>query len=86
MANTKKVLYGYGVFLLISWCLMFVIYNKSYTSHYTVQGIGFICVVTLIFFILVNLYHKSQLGKKIVLWSLVGLFIINCICFIFSLN
>lgn len=81
MDNTKKFLYLYGGFLLISWGLMFIIYNKSYTTYETIQGMGFICIVTTIYFILVHINYKIKSGKKIVIGSLVTVFIISCICF-----
>ncbi|MEK4925007.1 hypothetical protein MKX78_24270 [Cytobacillus sp. FSL R5-0569] len=79
--NLKRVLNIYGVFLLISWILVFIINQETYTRSETVEGIGFICVVLAIYFILVNLYHKSKFGQKVVVWSLGILFVINCICF-----
>jgi hypothetical protein len=78
--SLKKVLNIYGGFLLISWILIFILNQEVYTSSQTVQGIGFMCVALAIFFILNNLYHKSELGQRIVTWSLILLFVINCIC------
>jgi hypothetical protein len=81
MDNTKKALYICGVFLLISCSLIFIIHHESYTRYETVQGMVFICIVTTLYFILVHLYYKSKSGEKIVVWSLVTLLIISCICF-----
>jgi len=84
MKNEKKFLYIYGVFLLFSWGLMFIINNVDYTRYEIVQGMIFILIVTTIYFILVHLYYKSKLGKKIVIWSLIILLIIGCIYFYLS--
>lgn len=81
--DIKKVLYLYGIFVLVSWGFMFTIYHEDYTKYETIKGMGFISVVAIIFFILVHLNYKNKLGKKIVNWSLVALFILNCICFYF---
>lgn len=79
MGSTKKVLNFYGIFVVISWGLMFIIHNDMYTTEKTIQGMTFICIAAAIFFILVHLFHKSKTGKIIVLWSLVSLFILSCI-------
>lgn len=81
MDNTKKVLYYYGVFLLITWNLMFFIYHEDYTSNEIIQGVAFIFIVVIVYFALVYLNYKSNLGKQIVNWSLIVFFIITCICF-----
>lgn len=83
MENGKKFLYIYGAFLLFGWGLIFIINHADYSRYEIVQGMVFISIVTTIYFILVHLYYKSKLGKKIVNWSLITLLIINCICFYF---
>ncbi|MCM3179769.1 hypothetical protein [Cytobacillus horneckiae] len=79
MDSTKKVLNFYGIFVVISWGLMFIIHNEMYTTEKTIQGMTFIFIAAAIFFILVHLYHKSKTGQIIVLWSLGLLFILSCI-------
>ncbi|MFS0594241.1 hypothetical protein AB1L05_21940 [Cytobacillus horneckiae] len=79
MDNTKKVLNFYGIFVVISWALMFIIHNEIYTTEKIIQGMTFICIAATIFFILVHLYHKSKTGQIIVLLSLGFLFILSCV-------
>ncbi|MGE6379951.1 hypothetical protein [Peribacillus muralis] len=85
MDNTKKTLYIYGAFLLIMWSLSFIIHHNTYTRYEIIEGMVFICIVTIIYFILVHLNYRSELGKKIVFWILILIFIISCIGFYFSL-
>lgn len=79
MDNTKKFLYIYGVFLLISWGLMFIIHYESYSHYEIVSGMVFICIVTTVYFILVHFNYKSKFGEKVVIWSLVTILIISFI-------
>ncbi|MDP1420395.1 hypothetical protein Q8G35_18910 [Peribacillus simplex] len=85
MDNTKKPLYIYGSFLLISWGLSFIIHQNTYTRYEIIEGMVFICLATIIYFILVHLNYRSELGKKIVFGILILIFIISCIGFYFSL-
>lgn len=83
--NTKKVLYFYGIFLLISWGLMFIINRHYYSSDQIIEGMVFIGIVLIIYFPLVHLHFRSKSGEKIVIWSMIPLFIIIYIGFYFSL-
>lgn len=78
MDSPKKFLNFYGIFVVLSWGLMFIIYNKMYSTEETIQGMIFICIAAVIYFILVHLNYKSKSSQKIVLLSLGILFIISC--------
>ena len=82
---TKKVMYFYGGFLLISWALMFFINRHYYSSNQIIEGMICIGIVLIIYFPLVHLHFRSKLGEKIVTWSMVPLAIIIFIGFYFSL-
>jgi CDP-diglyceride synthetase len=79
--SAKKVIYSYGVFLFISWGLMFIIHRKDYAVDKIKEGMIFIIIVTLVLFILTHIYYRDKSGQKIVRWSLVILFLINSVCF-----
>ncbi|MEC1155538.1 hypothetical protein [Cytobacillus horneckiae] len=63
MDSPKKFLNFYGIFVVLSWGLMFIIYNKMYSTEETIQGMTFICIAAAIFLFLSIYITKVKLDK-----------------------
>jgi hypothetical protein len=67
---TRNFFYIYGVVVFLGWSLQFAINLEHYSNSDVITGMIFICIVLAYYFLCVYLYHKSSLGRKIVLYSL----------------
>lgn len=81
MSEHKKVelqkgFYIYGIVLFLYWGLMFFLDKDYFSGKYMIEGMSFIGVAVIIYFLLVYLFHKSDVGRKIVMWSLGAVFIV----------
>ena len=56
---------------------MFLIERNYYTTDDIFEGTLFMIVVVFFYFCFVRIYHISHLGKKIVLCTLLVLFLVN---------
>ncbi|BAC13295.1 hypothetical protein ACFQ4N_10085 [Oceanobacillus iheyensis] len=91
MSEHKKVelqkgFYIYGVVLFLYWGLMFFLEKDYFSSKYMIEGMSFIGAAVIIYFLLVYLFNKSDVGKKVVMWSLSALFLVAVIGFFVTIS
>ncbi|TMN22649.1 hypothetical protein [Lentibacillus cibarius] len=68
--STHKLLNLIGLVSIISVIIYFVAYAHLYNKDEIISGLIFYFVTTAVYFLFVYLYHKNNLGQKIVLYGL----------------
>ncbi|MBT2598924.1 MULTISPECIES: hypothetical protein [unclassified Oceanobacillus] len=76
----------FGIVLFVYWGLMFFLDKDYFSSKYMIEGMSFISIAVIIYFLLVYLFHKSDVGRKIVMWSLGAVFLVAVIGFSVTLG
>ncbi|WP_010530217.1 hypothetical protein [Lentibacillus jeotgali] len=68
--STHKLLNIIGLVSIVSVIIYFMAYTHEYSKDEIISGLVFYFVAAAIYFLFVYLYHKSNLGQKIVLYGL----------------